>query len=63
MREEAEAEKTKTTEKGKSLVKTLKCDMCHFGGMNENDLKKHKTIQHKVKDTTRRSGTFFSSDL
>ena len=68
MKEETEAEKKKTTEEVKSLVKTLKCDMCHFGGMNENDLRKHKTIHHKVKDTTRRlacdrSGTFFSSDL
>ena len=25
---------------------SLKCDKCHFGGMNQNDLKRHKEVKH-----------------
>ena len=64
LRESTEIEKKKE----KSLVQSLKCDKCHFGGMDYNDLKKHKNIHHRVKDTTRRppcdkAGTLSSSHL
>ena len=34
------------------IVSSLRCDQCHFGGMDDNDLKKHKNIHQKVEGTT-----------
>ena len=45
-----------------TIVTSLRCDQCHFGSMDDNDLKKHKKIHHKVKGTTR-AGTFSSSEV
>ena len=43
----------KKTEEVKNKVKTsdcLKCNLCSFGGMNQNDLERHKTVKHNSEE-------------
>ena len=45
-------DKKEEAEVDKSLTKSLRCDRCPFGGMDESDLKRHKDMHPKLKDNT-----------
>jgi len=48
LKEKNKPEKKEESEnKGKTVTQNLKCDQCHFGGIDQNDLKKHKDIKRK----------------
>ena len=52
VKEKNKPEKKEESEnKGKTVTQNLKCDQCHFGGIDQTDLKKHKDIKHKNANT------------